>query len=677
MRTSMVFRAMAAFLCSVHGIASATYGEEPHRPVSKVIDLLQGMLKTLQAEQEEDEQIYDKMACWCDTNDKEKTQAIADAEARVVELGTEISSLNAFSTQLSDEIRALEGDLETEQASLAQASQIRTDQHASFVAEEKDLTESITSLKAAIVVLSKHQEAFLQEHSTRFLSIATMVQEQLRCHENLLRGVLTPSQRQKLNAFVEVHLGQAPKPQYEAQSGEIYGILQEMLKTFETDLSDAQKAEVEAQKVFLELKATKEEQIKASQGQLDAKTLQKADTDSAEAQAKQDKADTQATLSADQQYLTMVKDQCTLTDSEWKARQTVRQEEMEAVTKALEVLSADDAHDTFTRTFNPSFLQKAITRDFDMRSQVFTLLAGVAGKRRNPKLASLAASVKLDNFTDVIHTIDNMVAQLTKDTQDEIQHKDWCTKELNENQLETEKYEHQKDTVLAQIETIESSIEQLAKEIENLKQANEDMNLQLKRAAEDRELENKEFQATIADQRETQRLLEEAKRFLNNFYAKEAAASLVQKRQEPAGPPQPAGFDTYQNSKAAPGVIALIDQILTDAKQVEDDTTRAEENSQKAYEDLVQETNTAIGANEDSIVNKQDSKAQAELQLGNEKASRDSTVQELERLSSEATDVHASCDFILKNFDVRQTARDEEIEALRSAKAILSGSSER
>jgi hypothetical protein len=50
-----------------------------NRPVSKVITLLKDMLKQLEKEAEEDEEIYDKMACWCETNDKEKTKSISDA----------------------------------------------------------------------------------------------------------------------------------------------------------------------------------------------------------------------------------------------------------------------------------------------------------------------------------------------------------------------------------------------------------------------------------------------------------------------------------------------------------------------------------------------------------------------------------------------------------------------
>merc|ERR1719171_1722036 len=32
------------------------------------------MIKQLEKEAEEDEEIYEKLACWCHTNDKEKTQ---------------------------------------------------------------------------------------------------------------------------------------------------------------------------------------------------------------------------------------------------------------------------------------------------------------------------------------------------------------------------------------------------------------------------------------------------------------------------------------------------------------------------------------------------------------------------------------------------------------------------
>ena len=49
-----------------------------------------------------------------------------------------------------------------------------------------------------------------------------------------------------------------------------------------------------------------------------------------------------------------------------------------------------------------------------------------------------------------------------------------------------------------------------------------------------------------------------------------------------------------------------------------------------------------------------------------------STVLQLEQLANAKADLHKACDFTIKNFDIRQEARDQEVEALRQAKAILS-----
>jgi len=78
-----------------------------NRRVSKVITLLKDMLKQFQKEAEADEEIYDKMACWCETNDKEKTKAIAEAEARIADLTIKTEELTANSARLGTEIKKL------------------------------------------------------------------------------------------------------------------------------------------------------------------------------------------------------------------------------------------------------------------------------------------------------------------------------------------------------------------------------------------------------------------------------------------------------------------------------------------------------------------------------------------------------------------------------------------
>merc|ERR1711879_543007 len=107
-----------------------------------------------------------------------------------------------------------------------------------------------------------------------------------------------------------------------------------------------------------------------------------ADTDEKNAQAKEDVEDTKASLSADEQFLMMLKEKCSMTDKEWEERTKTRQMEMEACSKALAILSSDDAHDLFTRTFNPSFLQTD-SADISRRRKQATLLLKALAAQHN------------------------------------------------------------------------------------------------------------------------------------------------------------------------------------------------------------------------------------------------------------------------------------------------------
>merc|ERR1719510_22543 len=219
----------------------------------------------------------------------------------------------------------------------------------------------------------------------------------------------------------------------------------------------------------------------------------------------------------------------------------------------------------------------------------------MAQKVQNPKLATLAYKVRLDAFERVKKSIDDMVAALLKEKEDEIKHRDFCVDEFNTNQLQTEKKEREKKDLLAQIEDLEAAIDALTKAIATLKSEIAEMQVQLKRAGEDREKQNKEFQTTVADQRATQKLLKAALGVLQDFYGKAKAPSFVQ-RQEPVGPPPPPGFEEYKNNAASGGVMSMIQQIITDAKAMEAEAIRSEEDAQKAYEDFVKETNNSIEA---------------------------------------------------------------------------------
>merc|ERR1719201_1410663 len=100
-----------------------------------------------------------------------------------------------------------------------------------------------------------------------------------------------------------------------------------------------------------------------------------------------------------------------------------------------------------------------------------------------------------------------MIANLLTEKKDEIKHKDFCIDEFNTNQLQTEKKEREKQDLIAKLEDLEMTIKTLTDAINTLKSEISEMQVQMKRAGEDREKQNKEFQQTVADQRATQQLL--------------------------------------------------------------------------------------------------------------------------------------------------------------------------
>merc|ERR1719181_2135983 len=165
------------------------------------------------------------------------------------------------------------------------------------------------------------------------------------------------------------------------------------------------------------------------------------------------------------------------------------------------------------------------------------------------------------------------------------------------------------------------------------------------------------FQQTVADQRETQALLKKALGVLEAVYAKK---SFVQAKQEPAGPPPPPGSSTYKKQGGAGGVLGMLEQIISEAKQLEADAIKAESDAQKAYESFVQDTNGSIEEKTRDITNKSADKATAEGDKTAAEEALETANNELQQQKNEEADLHKSCDFVLKNFDIRQEARDQE-----------------
>jgi len=360
-------------------------GDDPHsqrvayaKPIKRVTNLLEKMKAELTHEAENEAAMYDKMVCWCETNEKEKTKAIKDADARDKELSAEIAERSAALGEAAETMRALKEQIAEDTEILKKATAIREKEAAEFMENEKDSVQAVTNLKNAIAVLGRHQGgssllqvnkndgplvagmrvilrdiAFKYEmllangrrptHGTALMSIAQEGKKDSSKEPTLTSALLAAldvhsgpvsdalplnfaedmvaNRANKAGSFLQK--GSQPKfaayKSYNARSDGIFGILSQMLEEFEADLSESQKAELKAREDFEALKAAKESQIAAGKEKLDEVEEENADNIKALSDAKEDLEMTRDQRASDVKFLANLKKTCQNLDSQWQA----------------------------------------------------------------------------------------------------------------------------------------------------------------------------------------------------------------------------------------------------------------------------------------------------------------------------------------------------------------------
>merc|ERR1719253_553292 len=472
---------------------------------------------------------------------------------------------------------------------------------------------------------------------------------------------------------------------YTPQSNQIFGILTTMQDEFNARLSQSQKDELKGQADYEALAKAKEEQITAGKKKLDELEGENAANIKALSDAKEDLELTRKQRSADVEFLRNLKVTCQDLDSQWEKRSKTRTEELKAVAETLAILTEDDSMDMLRKTVTLLEEEGGVARARRSRAvealrraaqepmfEADDLLAAWHGRSGRPavgagprmQLSTLAITVQLDAFTKVKAAMDKMVVELKAEQAEEVKFKAYCVKELDENEKATYTKNEEKEDLEAEIERLATLVETLSKEIEDAKTQIAETEVAIKKASQDREAQNAEFQTTIADQRATQEILKKALARLQAFYKKKAA--FVQ--QEP-----PVKFNTYKQNAGASPVMGMIEQIIEESVALVTESMSGEQAAQADYEKFVKESNQLIADFSDAVTAKTKSRAQATLDKEQDTSDHQSAVGELESLAAYEADLHGQCDFVLANFEVRQKARLQEIEAIGAAKAILSG----
>merc|ERR1711957_303727 len=118
------------------------------------------------------------------------------------------------------------------------------------------------------------------------------------------------------------------------------------------------------------------------------------------------------------------------------------------------------------------------------------------------------------------------------------------------------------------------------------------------------------------------------------------------------------------------GIIAMMDLLVQDL----DKEMQAEEtNDQKEYEQLIADSAEKRRQDSKSVTNKEGAKADLEGSLETNRGEKKAGLKQLMAVDKVLSDLHGECDWLLKYFDVRKSARTNEIDSLKKAKDVLNG----
>lgn len=644
--------------------------EQYAHPVMKVVNLLKDMKKQLQVDLDNDKNVHVKMDCWCDTNEKEKKKAIENGGIEIDRLKAKIGQLTGSLAEMKVKRKDTKTELASDEKALATAIELRKKEQAAFAKDEKDTTAAIKSLKSAIGTLKKHNTGLLEIRAVASTLKQAGVSE-LDSVDNL--------QRAAIKAFIQDAEGATSflaipgYKSYSSQSGQIFGILNQMQEDMETHLATIKKGEKTALKNFAALKLAKEGEITGGKKAVIDLDKRLGAAGMAKAVAQKGLKDETEQLANNQAFLANLLKQCTEHDKEYATRMKDRIEELSAVETAISTLDNEKMLKHFRKFYSKSkklsFLQLSSTeaQQEQMRRQsAAATLERAAAHTDSPVLAMLAASVQIDAFTAVKKAISGMVKELTKQQADEVTHNNWCIKEFAENVKDTAAATDKKTTLATKKADLEKTIQTLNTQMKNAQSEVAEMKKQMSRSSDTREAANADYQQTIADQRMTQMVLKKALTTLKQVYALMQDEAPVKK-----SPVAPVKFKKYAKNGGGNKVVALIEGIIKDTAKAEADAIQAEQNAQTTYENFMLNSNKAIEKKSQMIMTLTGNRAKSleELNMANKDLS--STNKKLSNLKAEDTSLHGSCDFVLKNFKVRQAARKAETDALKEAMIIM------
>jgi len=679
---------MSASLLIVVGLLSgaqafAVQESSQANPIRRVVNLLQAMETKVADQGKIEADLFDKFMCYCKTGVADLTAGIDAAEDKMPRVTSALNEATALNEQLAGEVKTHKADKVAAEEAISKATSFREREASAFAKESSDYKANIAALTKAIAAIERGGgSSFLQSSSAATLRKLAVDME------------MSSGDRDMLSSF----LTQGHSSDYVPQSGQITGILKQMLDTMKSDLANLTTAEEKAIADFEGMVAAKTKEINANQEALESKLGRQAEVGVEIETMKEDLADTGAGYAEDKKFLADLEKGCATKQAEYDERMKTRGLELQAIGDTIKILNDDDALELFKKTLPaPSMLQMSFTSK-ETRQMVLRALG--TNQMNDPRINLIAMALKghTKGFEKVLKMIDEMVKLLGDEQVDDDSKKDYCESKLDKAEDDMKILQTTIKDNKAGIAEGKDTVATLTKEIAALIAGIKELDSQVDTATANRKAENAEYEELVASNTAAKDIMKMAKNRLAKFYAPKlykpppkvelSAAGRVEANMggavlaqvsahsflEDAPAPPPATWGAYQKkSEDNNGVVKMMDMMIADLDKEMQQAKTEENDAQSEYETFLANAKDKKAEDVKSNNDKKAAKADMESQLEKMDLELKATVKEAYAMTQTIGDLHAECDWLLSNYDSRKQARAGEIESLKNAKAVLSG----
>merc|ERR1719399_788121 len=398
---------------------------------------------------------------------------------------------------------------------------------------------------------------------------------------------------------------------YEFQSGGIVDMLEKLKKQFKDQKLKLEEDELNAKYAYESIMQELTDNIENAEAEIARRSKVKAEREQDKADAEKDLAQTTADRDEDQKYLDDLTDLCTQKRADFAKRQELRQGELDAIDKAIEIISSASVAGAAEKHL-PQLLQSSAISLAQLRSKeqnplqerVASFLASRADVLKSKLLSLVAQKVADDPFKKVKKMIKDLIYKLQEEAREEAEHKGWCDTELTTNKQTRDKKSTDVESLKAEIEELTAEIAKLGTDISNLQAAVKELDEAMAKATEDRAASKEKNEATIKEAKEAQEAVAQAIVVLKDFYAKSAdATAMIQQKKQTPGEDAPESFEgPYKGMMVEGGsVVDFLEVIESDFARLESETNTDEEMEQEEYEKFIFESKKDKALKENEI----------------------------------------------------------------------------